>query len=91
MKESKKKKANLGKVILTLFIIVAVILAGLFVFHRVKHGIDMKYLAEKGYYNPVSIGDLSVNVVKVGNENGKGKIVVLSGMGAGLSVDLSFF
>ena len=88
MKESKKKKANPGKVILTLFIIVAVILAGLFVFHRVKHGIDMKYLAEKGYYNPVSIGDLSVNVVKVGNENGKAKIVVLSGMGAGLSVDL---
>ncbi|MBR6157712.1 MAG: alpha/beta hydrolase [Lachnospiraceae bacterium] len=48
----------------------------------------MKYLTENGYYNPVSIGDHFVNVVKVGNENGKGNIVVLSGMGAGLSVDL---
>ena len=49
---------------------------------------DMKFLAKKGYYNPVSIGDYSLNVVKFGYEEGRGKIVVLSGMGAGLSVDL---
>ena len=73
---------------ITLLVIVVVIFGGLFVFHKIKLGMDMKYLTEKGYYNPVSIGDYSVNVIKVGNENGKGKIVVLSGMGAGLSVDL---
>ena len=88
MKKDQKKKTNRRKVLLTLLIIVAVILGGLFIFHRIKHGMDMKYLTENGYYNPVSIGDHSVNVVKVGNENGKGNIVVLSGMGAGLSVDL---
>ena len=88
MKKDQKKKTNHRKVLLTLLIIVAAILGGLFIFHRIKHGMDMKYLAENGYYNPVSIGDHSVNVVKFGNENGKGKIVVLSGMGAGLSVDL---
>ncbi|MBR6256130.1 MAG: alpha/beta hydrolase [Lachnospiraceae bacterium] len=88
MKKGQKKRTNPGKVLLTLFVIVVVILGGLFVFHKIKLGIDMKYLTEKGYYNPVSIGDYSVNVIKVGNENGKGKIVVLSGMGAGLSVDL---
>ncbi len=88
MKKDQKKKTNHRKVLLTLLIIITAILGGLFIFHRIKHGMDMKYLAENGYYNPVSIGDHSVNVVKFGNENGKGKIVVLSGMGAGLSVDL---
>ena len=88
MKKGQRKKTNPGKVLLTLLVIVVVILGGLFVFHKIKLGIDMKYLTEEGYYNPVSIGDYSVNVIKVGNENGKGKIVVLSGMGAGLSVDL---
>lgn len=88
MKNRQKKKTNPGKVLLTLFSIIVVILGGLFIFHKIKHGIDMKYLTENGYYNPVSIGDYSLNVVKIGNENGKGKIVVLSGMGAGLSVDL---
>ena len=88
MKKDQKKKTNRRKVLLTLLIIVTAILGGLFIFHRIRHGIDMKYLTENGYYNPVSIGDHSVNVVKVGNENGKGNIVVLSGMGAGLSVDL---
>ena len=88
MKKEQKEKTSHRKILLTLLIIVAAILGGLFIFHRIKHGMDMKYLAENGYYNPVSIGDHSVNVVKVGNENGKGNIVVLSGMGAGLSVDL---
>ncbi len=88
MKKDQKKKTNHRKVLFTLLIIVAVILGGLFIFHRIRHSMDMKYLTENGYYNPVSIGDHSVNVVKVGNENGKGNIVVLSGMGAGLSVDL---
>jgi pimeloyl-ACP methyl ester carboxylesterase len=88
MKKGQKKKINPGKILLAVFIIIAVLSGGLFIFHRIKHGIDMKYLTEKGYYNPVSVGDYSVNVVKVGNENGKGKIVVLSGMGAGMPVDL---
>ncbi len=88
MKKGQKKKTNFWKVLRTILIIVVVILGGLFIFHQIKHGIDMKYLTENGYYNPVSIGDYSLNVVKIGNENGKGKIVVLSGMGAGLSVDL---
>ena len=88
MKKGQRKKINPGKILLAVFIIIAVLSGGLFIFHRIKHGIDMKYLTEKGYYNPVPVGDYSVNVVKVGNENGKGKIVVLSGMGAGMPVDL---
>ncbi len=84
----KKKKKTPGKVILVILITLVAILLGLSVFHRIKLNADMKYLAASGYYDPVSVGDHSLNVVKFGNENGKGKIVVLSGMGAGLSVDM---
>lgn len=84
----KKKKKTPGKVILVILITLVAILLGLSVFHRIKLNADMKYLAANGYYDPVSVGDHSLNVVKFGNENGKGKIVVLSGMGAGLSVDM---
>ena len=87
MKKEKRKK-NPGRVLLVIMITLAVLLLGLFVFHRIKHSADMKYLAENGYYDPVPVGEHSLNVVKFGNENGKGKIVVLSGMGAGLSVDI---
>ena len=83
-----KRKKNPGKVLLGIIIVLAVIVLGLLIFHRIKHSVDMKYLKEIGYYNPVSIGDYSVNVVKFGNENGKGKIVILSGMGAGVPVDI---
>ena len=84
----KKKKKTPGKVFLVILITLVAILLGLSVFHRIKLNADMKYLAANGYYDPVSVGDHSLNVVKFGNENGKGKIVVLSGMGAGLSVDM---
>ena len=84
----KKKKKTPGKVFLVILITLVAILLGLSVFHRIKLNADIKYLAANGYYDPVSVGDHSLNVIKFGNENGKGKIVVLSGMGAGLSVDM---
>lgn len=37
----------------------------------------------KRYYNPVSVGDYSLNVAKFGNENGKHTIVALAGLGMG--------
>jgi pimeloyl-ACP methyl ester carboxylesterase len=88
MNQDKKKKFNLGKVLRVIVIILIVLLAGLFIFHKIKHAADMKFLAEQGYYNPVSVGDYSMNVMKFGNENGKGDIVVLSGMGAGMAVEM---
>ncbi|MBO6090217.1 MAG: alpha/beta hydrolase, partial [Lachnospiraceae bacterium] len=84
----KSKKHILGKVLLVLAILLVVLLAGLFIFHKIKHSADMKFLAEQGYYNPVSVGDYSMNVAKFGNENGRGNIVVLSGMGAGMAVEI---
>ena len=79
---------KLAKVFLALAIALVVLLAGLFIFHKIKHSADMKFLAEQGYYNPVSVGDYSMNVAKFGNENGRGNIVVLSGMGGGMAVEI---
>ena len=89
MKNDRKKSIKTFWIITRIILIsIIVILVGLSIFHRFKHIFDMKYLAKNGYYNPISVGDYSMTVIKFGNENGKGKIVVLSGMGAGLSVDL---
>ena len=40
-------------------------------------------LKEKGYYNPVSVGEYSLNVTRFGNELGKHTIVGLAGLGMG--------
>ena len=38
---------------------------------------------ERGYYNPVSVGDYSLNVAKFGSENANHTIVGLAGLGMG--------
>lgn len=65
--------------------LVAVILfaIGTFVFHRIKTNEEIAVLKEKGYYNLVSVGDYSLNVAKLGQENGKHTIVGLAGLGSG--------
>ena len=40
-------------------------------------------MKDSGYYNPVSVGDHSLNVTKTGNPDGEHKIVALSGWGDG--------
>ena len=72
MKKEQRVKRNPKKILIRILIAVVAVPAGLFIFHKIKHGIDMKYLAERGYYNPVSIGDRSLNVLKFGNEEGIG-------------------
>ncbi len=81
------KKKRIGKIIL---IVVAVLLSavllfvlGTFIVHRAKSNAEMESLKEKGYYNPVSVGDYSLNVAKFGNKNGKHTIVGLAGLGVG--------
>lgn len=81
------KKKSVGKIIL---IVVAVLLSavllftlGTFIMHKVKSNQELESLNEKGYYNPVSVGDYCLNVAKFGNENGKHTVVGLAGLGSG--------
>ena len=81
------KAKKIGKIILRvlliIFILFVVFVIGVFVFHQVKRNEEINLLKEKGYYNPVPVGDHNINVAKFGNPNGKHTIVAISGMGVG--------
>ncbi len=55
--------------LLCILLVIVMLLLGLSVFHLIRHDMDMKYLAEKGYYDPVSVGEHALNVMQFGNEN----------------------
>ncbi len=82
-KEGKKRRKRSN--IIVSIVLIALLLSGFLLFHplTVTHNLNM--LTEKGYYNPVSVGDYSLNLLKFGNENGSHKIVALAGFGVGES------
>lgn len=70
-------------VIISLVGAAVLFLGTVFVIHLIKSGKELKFLKEKGYYNPVSVGEYSLNVAKFGNENGKHTVVGMAGLGMG--------
>lgn len=85
MTSLKAKKVRKVILIVLLAILAAAILftAGVFVVHRIKSNKELKLLKDGGYYNPVSVGDYSLNVAKFGNESGRHTIVGMAGLGMG--------
>lgn len=79
----KKVSRIIAKIFLILFAALLLFTLGTFIYHRVKTNHELELLKEKGYYNPVSVGNYSLNVAKFGNENGKHTIVALAGYGMG--------
>ena len=79
----KKALKIAGIVLLILLAILLLFTLVTFIIHRVKTEQEIELLKEKGYYNPVSVGDYCLNVAKFGNENGKHTIVGLAGNGMG--------
>lgn len=81
------KKTSVGKIILrvaiALLAAVLLFILGTFVFHSIKSSEEIALLKERGYYNPVSVGEYSLNAAKFGNENGEHTIVALAGLGMG--------
>ena len=61
--------------------IMILFLAITFVIHRILLSKEKQMLTEAGYYNPVSVGDYSLNVHDFGIQNGKHTFVGLSGKG----------
>lgn len=81
------KKKNPGKMILiAIGGLLAVTMVTLGIMTAVNfsklHNAEQK-MKDSGYYNPVSVGDHSLNVTKTGNPDGEHKIVALSGWGDG--------
>ena len=69
------------RILLTLLIILLLFTLVTFIIHRVKTNQETALLKEKGYYNPVSVGEYSLNVHDFGNQNGRHTFVGLSGRG----------
>lgn len=83
----KNRKRSVKKLIaiilLSILGLIVLFLAVVFTVHKVKSNQELELLKEKGYYNPVSVGDYSLNVAKFGNPNGKHTIVGMAGQGMG--------
>ncbi|MCM1273587.1 MAG: alpha/beta hydrolase [Clostridium sp.] len=81
------KRRKVGKIIIRVLIImlaaVVLFVLGTFIFHRVKTSRETELLKEKGYYNPVSVGDYYLNVASFGNKNGEHTIIAMAGLGSG--------
>jgi len=80
MKKALKITAAVLSAILTLALLFTVVTVSI---HGVKTGREIELLKEAGYYNPVSVGDYSLNVATFGKEDGKHTIVGLAGLGMG--------
>ena len=81
------KKNNISKFVMRVFIglITAVVLfiLAVFIYHRSQSNKELEALKAAGYYNPVPVGEYSLNVAKFGNENGKHTIVGMAGLSSG--------
>ena len=57
--------------------------AGVCIYDLIKGKAERRALVERGYENPVSVGDHSLNVYRAGNEDGEHTFVTLSGWSDG--------
>ncbi len=81
--KTKKAVQILIKALLIILALIILFLSATFIFHIIKTDQEVSLLKEKGYYNPVSVGDYSLNAAKFGNENGVHTIVGMAGLGSG--------
>ncbi len=79
----KKAIKSTGRILLIFLLLLLLFTLITFLIHRVKTNQEVSLLKEKGYYNPVSVGDYSLNVAAFGNANGSHTIVSLAGLGMG--------
>lgn len=83
-KSEKKSIKKIILIIITSVICLIILFLGIvFSVHTVKSNQELKMLKEKGYYNPVSVGEYSLNVAKFGNADGRHTIVGMAGLGMG--------
>ncbi len=78
------KIIKIGKIFFRIFLIITALIVLVLLISSITYHIKLNNavntLKEKGYYNPVSVGDYSLNVYSCGNEGGKHAIVALAGL-----------
>lgn len=81
MNKNAKTTRIIRIILLVVLAILLVIVSGTFIFHKIKTAQEIELLKANGYYNPVSVGDYSLNVAIFGKQNGEHTIVSLAGLG----------
>lgn len=83
----RSKKTSVKKVILIIFIsvfaLVLLFVGTVFLVHTIRSDQEIELLKERGYYNPVSVGEYELNVARFGNADGKHTIVCMAGLDMG--------
>lgn len=79
MKSEKSKRVKI--VLLIIACIFIIFLAVTFLMNKLLLSKEKQILTEAGYFNPVSVGDYSLNVYDFGNKNGSHTFVGISGRG----------
>lgn len=79
----KKVFRVIGKVLLIMLLLIVLLLLMTAIVYHIRLNKVEKQLKESGYYNPVTVGNHSLNVYSCGNENGKHTIIALAGLGDG--------
>ena len=77
----KKALKIIGKILIVILILAIVFTTVTFIIHKVSRKKEVALLKEQGYYNPVSVGDYSINVSAFGNKEGKHTVVGIAGLG----------
>ena len=77
----KKTLTTIGKSLLILIGFIIACLIFLFIYRQIRLKTDLDYLRKQGYYNPVSVGDYSLNLLNFGNKDGNHTIIAMSGYG----------
>ncbi|MBP0973259.1 MAG: alpha/beta hydrolase [Oscillospiraceae bacterium] len=77
----KKILKGIAVALCVLLILLILLVAGLFIYHRIMIPKNRAFLQENGFCELASAGDYSLNVQKTGNADGKHRIIVLSGAG----------
>ncbi len=71
------------KILIGILFLVVLLVLGTYTYHSIQTRKEFALLKEAGYYNPVSVGDYSLNVASFGKKDGKHTIVGLAGLGMG--------
>lgn len=71
------------KILIGILFLLVLFVLGTYTYHSIQTRKEFDLLKEAGYYNPVSVGDYSLNVASFGKEDGKHTIVGLAGLGMG--------
>ena len=79
--KAKKVFKRIFKAILIFFGLLLVCIIIMFVNRQIHLKTDIEYLKSKGYYNPVSVGSYSLNLLDFGKKDGKHTIIAMAGYG----------